>query len=53
MFWCDKNFFILGVRKIECIREDGAGRRVVTDAATYPFSVISRGREIFWSDWTM
>ncbi|KAK3092564.1 hypothetical protein FSP39_004468 [Pinctada imbricata] len=42
-----------GVQRIECMREDGVGRRVITDAAPYPFSLVSSGRNFYWSDWSM
>lgn len=42
-----------GVNKIECIRSDGVGRRVITEDAPYPFDLTVYGSTIYWSDWTM
>lgn len=42
-----------GVRRIECIRADGIGRRVITEKAQYPFDVSLYGNNIYYSDWTV
>ena len=42
-----------GVRKIECIRTDGIGRRVITEDAQYPFDVSLYGNDIYYSDWSV
>ncbi|XP_060577111.1 nidogen-2-like [Ruditapes philippinarum] len=42
-----------GVNKIECVRSDGIGRRVVTSDAPYPFDLTFYGNTIYWSDWTL
>lgn len=42
-----------GVNRIECIRSDGAGRRVITEDAPYPFDITFYGSTIYWSDWTI
>ncbi|KAK3595925.1 hypothetical protein CHS0354_032433 [Potamilus streckersoni] len=42
-----------GVKKIECIRSDGVGRRVVTENAPYPFDITFFGNTLYWSDWTI
>lgn len=42
-----------GVNRIECIRADGVGRRVVTEDAPYPFDVALYGNTMYWSDWTI
>lgn len=42
-----------GVNRIECIRADGIGRRVVTEDAPYPFDVAIYGNTMYWSDWTI
>lgn len=42
-----------GVRKIECIRTDGVGRRVITEEAQYPFDITLYGNTIYYSDWTV
>ncbi|KAL5008778.1 hypothetical protein ScPMuIL_014359 [Solemya velum] len=42
-----------GVRKIECVRSDGVGRRVITEDAPYPFDLAFIGNEVYWSDWTI
>ncbi|XP_053375002.1 nidogen-1-like [Mercenaria mercenaria] len=42
-----------GVNRIECIRSDGIGRRVITEDAPYPFDLTFYGNTIYWSDWTI
>ncbi|XP_056022380.1 nidogen-1-like isoform X2 [Ostrea edulis] len=41
-----------GTRKVECIREDGAGRVVLTDSAPYPFGLSYHGNNVYWTDWS-
>ncbi|CAL1530382.1 unnamed protein product [Lymnaea stagnalis] len=40
-----------GTQSIECIRSDGAGRRVVYAKATYPFDITVLNNIIYWTDW--
>ncbi|KAJ8309420.1 hypothetical protein KUTeg_014294 [Tegillarca granosa] len=42
-----------GVRRIECVRSDGVGRRIITDEAPYPFDVAVFENSIYWTDWTI
>ncbi|XP_021357021.1 nidogen-2-like [Mizuhopecten yessoensis] len=42
-----------GVRKIECIRSDGIGRKTIVDNAAYPFDLAMVSNNIYWSDWTV
>lgn len=42
-----------GMNRIECIRSDGVGRRIITEDAPYPFDVALYGNTIYWSDWTI
>ncbi|WAR19053.1 NDG-like protein [Mya arenaria] len=42
-----------GVKKIECVRTDGIGRRVVTEEAQYPFDITFYGNMLYYSDWTV
>lgn len=41
-----------GTSKVECIREDGVGRVLLTDSAPYPFGLSYHGNNIFWTDWS-
>ncbi|XP_048259530.1 nidogen-1-like [Haliotis rufescens] len=40
-----------GTKRIECIRSDGLGRRILYDKATYPFDVTYFNNVLYWSDW--
>lgn len=44
--------FTTGTSKVECIREDGVGRVLLTDSAPYPFGLSYHGNNIFWTDWS-
>lgn len=41
-----------GTSQVECIREDGVGRVLLTDAAPYPFGLSYHGNNVFWTDWS-
>jgi len=40
-----------GAKKIECIRTDGVGRRVITEDVEHPFDISLYGNMIYFSDW--
>ncbi|KAK3773540.1 hypothetical protein RRG08_022252 [Elysia crispata] len=42
-----------GTKKIECIRSNGAGRRVIFENAMYPFDIAMLNNVIYWTDWKM
>ncbi|XP_064599623.1 nidogen-1-like isoform X3 [Liolophura sinensis] len=42
-----------GTQRIECIRTDGVGRRVIYGLAQYPFSLTFSGNNYYWTDWEM
>lgn len=42
-----------GTKRIECVRSDGSGRRVVYENAMYPFDIAMLNNVIYWTDWRM
>ncbi|KAK7103484.1 nidogen-like [Littorina saxatilis] len=40
-----------GSKRLECVRSDGVGRRIVSSAPNYPFSVTMLNNILYWTDW--
>ncbi|XP_067681271.1 nidogen-like [Haliotis asinina] len=40
-----------GTHRIECLRTDGLGRRILYDKASYPFDVAFFNNVLYWTDW--
>jgi hypothetical protein len=40
-----------GTKRIECIRSDGLGRRIVSTEASHPFGLSLLNNILYWTDW--
>lgn len=40
-----------GTKKLECMRADGMGRRIVSSAPSHPFGLTILNGVLFWTDW--
>ena len=43
--------FVLGTKRLECVRSDGLGRRVVSSAPSHPFGLTTLNNVLYWTDW--
>ncbi|KAK6191563.1 hypothetical protein SNE40_003218 [Patella caerulea] len=40
-----------GTHRIECVRSDGVGRRIINEQVAYPFDMTFFNGVLYWTDW--